>query len=161
MEPTSRASRTVAGVAVTENSVGPGQGRGQPFSAAEVVVRVRRGYEAYSRGDFDAVMEWIHPEIELLPAGRQPPIKGAASYRAWLEPDAFESQVLEPFEIHVNGDKVLIHVSSTIRGAASGIEAEFLSWAVLTLDEAGLTRRIEIYLDHQEAEALEAAGLPE
>jgi hypothetical protein len=127
----------------------------------EIVARVRRAYEAYSRGDFDAVMEWIHPEIELLPAGRQPPIRGAASYRAWLEPDAFESQVLEPLEIRLNGSKVLIHVSSTIRGAASGIEAEFLSWVVLTLDEARFTRRIEIFLDHQEAEALNAAGLPE
>ena len=32
-------------------------------------------------------------------------------------------------------------------------------WQVLTLDEEGPTRRIEVYLDHEEAEALEAAGL--
>jgi SnoaL-like domain len=130
----------------------------------EVAARVRRGYEAYSRGDFEALMELIHPEIELIPAGGQPPIRGAANYRAWLEPDAFESQVLEPLEIRLNGSKVLVHLSSTIRGAASGIEAEFLSWAVLTLDggpQEGRARRIEIYLDHEEAQALEAAGLSE
>jgi ketosteroid isomerase-like protein len=125
----------------------------------EIVANVRRGYDAYSRRDFDAVMEFIHPEIELLPAGGQPPIKGAANYRRWMEPDAFESQVLEPLEIRVSGNIVLIHVRSTIRGAGSGIEAEFLSWAVLTLDEARLTRRLEIYLDHEKAQALEAAGL--
>ena len=106
-------------------------------------------------------MEWIHPEIELFPAGNQPPIRGAANYRAWLEPDAFESQVLEPLEIRFSGNKVLIHQRSTIRGAGSGIEAEFLAWTVLTVDDAGLARRIEIYLDHEEAQALEAAGLRE
>src|SRR3954454_20330774 len=126
---------------------------------AEIPARGRHYYDAYNRGDFDAAMEWIHPEIELLPAGGQPPITGAADYRAWLEPDAFESQVIEPLEIRLHRSRVLIHQRSTIRGSGSGIEAEFLSWAVLTLDDAGLTLRIEIYLEHEEAEALEAAGL--
>jgi ketosteroid isomerase-like protein len=127
----------------------------------EIAARVRRFYDAHSRGDFDAAMEWIHPEIEPLPAGGQPPIRGAAAYRAWMELDAFESQVLEILELRFNGNKVLMHQRSTIRGAGSGLEAAFLSWAVLTLDEEGLTRRIEIYLDHEEAEALEAAVLSE
>ena len=127
----------------------------------EIAARVRRGYDAYSRGDFDTLMQWIHPEIELLPAGGQPPIRGAADYRAWMEPDAFQSQVLEILELRLNGNKVLTHQRSTIRGAGSGIEADFLSWTVWTLDEEGLARRQEIYLDHEEAEALEAAGLSE
>jgi SnoaL-like domain len=128
---------------------------------AEVTARVRRGYDAYSRGDFDAAMERTHPEIELIPAGGQPSIRGAAALRAWMEPDAFESQVIEPLEIRLNGSKVLIHQHSTIRGAGSGIEADFLTWSVWTLDEEGRTRRIEIYLDHEEAKALEATGLEE
>lgn len=127
----------------------------------EIAANVRRRYAAYSRGDFDSLMEWVHPEIELLPAGDQPPIRGAANYRVWLEPDAFESQVAEPLEIRVNGNKVLLHVRTTIRGAGSGIEAEFLAWVVHTLDEAELDRRIEIYLDHEKPKALEAAGLKE
>src|SRR5262245_1303312 len=127
----------------------------------EIAARVRRGYEAYSRGDFDTLMEFIHPEIELLPAGNQPPIRGAADYRAWLEPDAFESQVIDLQEIRLNGNKVLIHATATIRGAGSGIEAEFRHWQVLTVDEEELTRRIVVYLDHEEAKALEAAGLSE
>ena len=68
--------------------------------------------------------------------------------------------MLEPLEIRLHGSKVLIHQRSTIRGAGSGIEAEFLSWAVVTLDE-GRATRIEVYLDHEEAEAFEAAGLRE
>ena len=115
----------------------------------------------YSRGDFDTVMESIHPDIELIPAGGQPAIRGAANYRAWLEPDAFDYQVLEPLEMRFSEDKLLLHLRSTVRGAGSGIEMEFLSWSVFTLDEEGRATRVEIFLDHEEADALEAAGLSE
>jgi len=127
----------------------------------ENVDRVRRALDAYNRRDFDAALEYTHPEIELVPAGGQTAIKGAAQFRAWMEPDAFESQVAEPLGFRATGNKVLVRFRNHIRGAGSGMEAEFPSWGVWTIDEAGLTTRIEIYLGHQEAEALEAAGLRE
>jgi ketosteroid isomerase-like protein len=125
----------------------------------ENVDRVRRALDAYNRGDFDAAMEYTHPDIELVPAGGQTAIKGASQFRAWMEPDAFESQVAEPRDFRTAGDKVLVRFRNHIRGAGSGIETEFPSWGVWTINQAGLTTRIEIYLGHQEAEALEAAGL--
>jgi hypothetical protein len=125
----------------------------------ENIDRVRRGIEAYNRGDFDAAMENVHPEIELVPAGGQTTLKGAERFRAWMEPDAFESQVAEPLEFRANRNKILVRLSNHIRGAGSGMEVDFPSWSVWTIDDAGLTTRIEIYLGHQEAEALEAAGL--
>jgi ketosteroid isomerase-like protein len=128
---------------------------------AEVVARLRRAFEAYSRGDFDSVMEIVDPEVELVRAGGQSTVKGATRFRAWMEPDAFDSQVIEPLDFRVVGNKVLVRHHNRIRGAGSGIEAEFLSWTVWTLDDAGLVTRIEVYLHHQEAEALEAAGLSE
>jgi ketosteroid isomerase-like protein len=87
----------------------------------EFTARLRRGYDAYNRGDFDAAMEWIHPEIELVPAGGQPPIRGAAAYRAWMEPAAFESQVIELLEVRFNGNKPLTTNArrSAARAAAS------------------------------------------
>jgi ketosteroid isomerase-like protein len=39
-----------------------------PDRDQEIIDRLRRGYEAFSRGDFDAAMEMAHPEIEFLPA---------------------------------------------------------------------------------------------
>jgi len=75
-----------------------------------------------------------------------------------MEPDGFESQVIEPLDFRVVGSKVLVRARTNIRGAASGIEA---FWAVWTFNEAGLTTRVAVYLDHQVAEALEAAGLRE
>jgi hypothetical protein len=62
----------------------------------ELVAQVQRGMDAYNRGDFGAAMKGVHPEIELVLAGDQQPLKGAAQFRAWMEPDAIESQVMEP-----------------------------------------------------------------
>jgi len=126
----------------------------------ENVETIRAFYEVYNRRDFDHLPKPLHPDIELIPAGDQPPIKGAARVRAWMEPDAFESQVIEPVDLRVVGDKVLVRARTKIRGAGSGIEAEFHIWAVWAFDENGVATRVEIYLEHQEAEALEAAGLP-
>ena len=127
----------------------------------ENVERVRATYDAYNRGELDALAGTGHPDIEIVPAGGQQAIRGAARVRAWMEPNAFESQVIEPLDFRVFGNKVLVHARTKIRGAGSGIEAEFLFWAVWTFNEAGLITRVEIYLDHQEAEALEAVGLRE
>jgi ketosteroid isomerase-like protein len=127
----------------------------------ENVETIRAFYEVYNRRDFDHLPKPLHPDIEVVPSGDQAPIKGAARVRAWMEPDAFESQVIEPLDLRPVGDKVLVRGHSKIRGAGSGIEAGFLFWAVWTFAGAGLTTRVEIFLDHQEAEALDAAGLRE
>jgi ketosteroid isomerase-like protein len=125
----------------------------------EKIESLQRGFDAYSRGDFDAAVENFHPEAVLVPAGRQPIIRGVGAIRAWMEPDAFESQVIEPLEFSVAANKVLVRHISKIHGAGSGIEAEFVNWSVYTFNEAGRVARFEIYLPNQEAEALEAAGL--
>jgi len=122
---------------------------------------IRAFYEAYNRRDFDHLPKPLHPDIEVVPAGGQSPIKGATRVRAWMAPDAFESQVIEPLDLRVVGEKILVRGRSKFRGAGSGIESEFLFWAVWTFDEAGITTRVEIYLDHQKADALEAVGLSE
>jgi hypothetical protein len=129
--------------------------------SSENVGRVQRAIDAYNGGDFDAAMKYTDAEIELVPAGGQTAVKGRARFRAWMEPDAFESQVAEPLHFRASRDKVLVQFRNHIRGAGSGMETEFPSWAVWTINDAGLTTRIEIYLGHQEAEALEAAGLRE
>ena len=127
----------------------------------ENVETLRAFYDAYNRRDFDALPKPIHPQFELVPPGDQPPIRGAGPVRAWMEPDAFESQVLEPLDFRSVGDKVLVRGQSKIRGAGSGIEMEWHFWAVWTFGDDGVPTRAEIYLEHQEAEALEAAGLSE
>ena len=78
-----------------------------------------------------------------------------------MEPDAIEEQHCEPLDFRVKGDKVLVRVHVTGRGAGSGIEIDFVTYVVWTLDDHGLVKAVQGFLPHEEAEALEAAGLRE
>jgi ketosteroid isomerase-like protein len=127
----------------------------------DVTARLRRAYDAFSRGNFDRALEIAHPDVEFVPPGGQAPVRGAKAFRAWMEPDALDENRIEPREMRVNGDKVLVRAHAWARGAGSGIELEVDAWAVWTFDEDGLVTRVEAFLDHQEGEALEAAGLSE
>ena len=127
----------------------------------EIIAGLRRIYEAFNRGDFDAAGGIAHPDIEFVRPGGQSSVRGVAALREWMEPDAFEEQRVEPLDFRVRGNKVLVRQHARARGAGSGIELEFLGWAVWTFNEAGRPIRLEVYLDHQEAQALKAAGLEE
>ena len=76
-------------------------------------------------------------------------------------PDAFDLQVIEPLEFIDSGDKVLVKQHVKSRGAGSGIELEGHSWSVWTVNEDGLATRVEGFLEQDEAQAREAAGLGE
>ena len=123
---------------------------------------VRKAYDAFNRGDFDRAIELAHPEIEVVTAGGvQPPIRGTAALRTWMEPDAIQDQRIEPLEFRSNGNKVLVRQRTHGRGSGSGIELDVESWVVWTLDENGLATQLANFLYHERNEALEAAGLSE
>ncbi len=127
----------------------------------EIIERLRRTYDAFNRGDFDAAMEMADPEIEFVRPGVLSLIRGAEGLRGWMEPDAFEEQTIEPLEVRVEGSKVLVHHHIRSRGAGSGIEVNAEGWFVWTLNDDELATRLEGFLGHQKAEALDAAGLRE
>jgi hypothetical protein len=125
----------------------------------EIVTRLRRFYGAFNRGDFEAATEVADPAIEFVrPMGS---LHGADALRGWMRPDAFEEQQIEPSEFTVNGNRVLVRNHVRAQGAGSGIEVDVAGWSVWTLNEDCLATRLEFLLDHQRAEALEAAGLRE
>jgi ketosteroid isomerase-like protein len=130
----------------------------------ENVEVVRRWLEAISGGseDFDRALALVHRDVVLVPPGDQPPYRGAESVRRWMEPDAFQEQVVKTFEpVVVRARTILGRQLVMARGAASGIELDVLTWSVWTFDDDGRITRIEIYLDHEEDRARKAAGLPE
>jgi ketosteroid isomerase-like protein len=122
----------------------------------EILETLRRGYDAYNRRDYDAVSELMHPDVVFVRPGGQHQLKGVDAFRAWMEPDAFESQASELLEIEIGDQKVLVRQRTSARGAGSGIEMEIESWAVWTFDEARRITRVEAFLDHEEAEARRA-----
>lgn len=128
----------------------------------ENVEVVRRWLDAISSEDFDAALAMVHRDVVLLPPGDQAPYRGAESLRHWMEPDAFQAQVVRTFEpVAVTDRTILGRQNITARGRASGIELDVVSWSVWTLDADGLITRIEIYLKHEEDRARAAAGLPD
>lgn len=122
----------------------------------EIIATLRNTYEAFSRGDFEATTKMAHPEIEFV--APQSKLKGPEAIRAWMRPDAFEEQIIEPLEFRVNGNRALVRQRVRARGAGSGVVVDMEMWGVWTLDDDGLVTRQESFLLHQEAEALEAAG---
>jgi ketosteroid isomerase-like protein len=128
---------------------------------AAMIDALRRVYEAFNRGDFDAAVAIAHPEIEVVPVGGQASLRGAEALRAWMEPDAFEEQRIEPLDFRVEGKKVLVRQHTQARGAGSGIHLDQEVWTVFTFDDGLLVTRMASYLPHQESEALQAAGLSE
>jgi ketosteroid isomerase-like protein len=122
------------------------------------VERLKAMYEAFSRADFDAVVETAHPEVEFIRPG-QGTIRGRDALRAWLEPDALEAHTVEPLDFRTSGRNVLVQQHHKARGAESGIEVEAVSWVVWTFGDDGLVRHAEAFL--VEDEALEAVELRE
>jgi hypothetical protein len=122
--------------------------------------RVRAGYAAFNRGDFDVAATYYHPRIELHRPGGLTPLVGSGALRTWMEPDAFSEQSIEPLSVEVGDERVLVHQRMRAVAAGSGIEMENDTWAVLTYDDDLLVTRIETFMFHEQDEARAAAGLP-
>jgi hypothetical protein len=88
------------------------------------------------------------------------PLCGADALREWLKPDAFKEQHGKLLAVTIAGDKALVHQNLRAKGATSGIDIDVDSWAVWTFDADGLVTHVEFFLQHEEDQAREAAGVP-
>jgi ketosteroid isomerase-like protein len=123
-----------------------------PPTEDELIELLRASSEAINRGDFDAVIEAAHPDIVFVRPGGLPDLTGAEAIRAWLEPDAFESQTYEFLDHQVEGNRVLTRQRTTARGAGSGIEMEVESMTVWTFNDEGKVTRVEVFtIDEEDA----------
>ena len=122
----------------------------------QLIERLQRNRDALNRGDFDTAIQLAHPEIVFVRPGGLPELRGREAIRAWMEPDAFETQELELLGHEVEGSRVLTHQRTTARGAGSGIEMEIESFVVWTFDADGLVRRVEAFTLQEQEAALRA-----
>jgi ketosteroid isomerase-like protein len=129
----------------------------------ENVEKVRSSLEGWNRGDIDAWLEWVHPEVEWFSevrrrmTGDEAPVRGKAGMREfWDEWHAIWELVIDITEMRDLGETVLVLARFRTRGQASGVDLEQPIAYVFEFD-GGLARRARAYLDPQKA--LEAVGL--
>lgn len=122
---------------------------------------VRTGYEAWNRGDREALFAALDPEIEWrLPDSGM----NTGTYRghegvgelieSYLE--AFEHFTVEVEQVFEAGDRVVAFVRASARGKASGVDVETRPAHLWTL-RAGRAVRMEVFPARDQA--LEAAGI--
>ena len=124
---------------------------------------VRRGHEAFQRGDLTAMLELLDPEVVSYVAA---PLADPGEYHGpdgflemfanWTE--GFDNYVQEAEEYIEAGDHVIARVFQHGTGTLSGVPVERRFWFLHTLREGKLVR---MGVHDSEQQALEAAGLSE
>ena len=131
----------------------------------ENVELMRRGYEAFNRGDIDDVVDALAgPDCEFIPAGLLPGVeevyRGPDGFRrfASLFWEGFDDPRVEVDDLVDAGDQVLATVTNRGRGKVSGVDVARTTWAVWTIRDGKVIRGQAF---ESRAEALEAVGLSE
>ncbi len=116
-------------------------------------------YEAANRGDWDAVLRLMHPDIELKTT-LQGTHRGHQEVRGFVEDqvEPFEDMVVQPEELFESGDQIVVFVRQRGRPRGSRAVVENLVGHLWTLRD-GKIARWETFPKREEA--LKAAGLSE
>ncbi len=123
---------------------------------------VRAGYDAFNRGDIDAILATLDPAIEWWPAADEPitePYRGHDGYRALVGeireyvPD-LQAEIEEVFAI---GDQVVTCLRFFGRGRDSGIAVEIRETNVARFRDGKI---VEVREYREKAEALAAVTGP-
>ncbi len=122
-------------------------------------------YEAWNRGDFDAMVENASPAIEWITSGVfpdfDPVYRGHDGIRRFWDnmQSAWEVIEVRPTRFTEYGDRLLVELHFNGKGRESGVEVE-LNWAQVITYRGDLILRIAGYPtvgDAREREGLEAA----
>jgi uncharacterized protein len=120
---------------------------------SELADLLRDAYAAFNRGDVDAILDLLDPDIEWVPPSTSlepQPLRGREAVREYLTPNFFESQTVEPFETIEEGNRLLVAAQVRARGRGSGVELDQTAYHVLTIEE-GRAVRFEVHVDRAEA----------
>ena len=130
----------------------------------ENLANLRRGYEAFTRGDRSAVTDLVTPDVEwgatYFP-GIEDVYRGSDAMQQWI--DTIRS-AWEEFEVtldevlHDGGDVAVVAERVRGRGRGSGAEVEMRVFSMYLFEE-GKVRKRSAFTERNAA--LEAAGLAE
>jgi ketosteroid isomerase-like protein len=129
----------------------------------ESVGVVRAMYEAFNRGDWEAVLAQLGPEIEFETDPRHPKAgvyRGREAFRGlWEDIEApFERTVVEVEEFFTSGDQVVAFITMRRQPVGSTGELAIRIGELWTLRDGKLVRGRAF---GEREKALEAAGLSE
>ena len=124
---------------------------------------IRRGYEAFGRGDIDGLLEsfdeqinWVTPgPPELATSGNRTGRQAVAQFFTAVN-DTFEIQRFEPREFLAQGDRIVVLGSETTRVRATGKVLE-LDWVHVF---AMRNRKVIAFQDFLDTAAVVAALRP-
>jgi uncharacterized protein len=122
---------------------------------------VRRGYEAWNRGDVEGVLSFLDPEIEWHGYTHIPEsgtLEGRDDVKAWLERflDAWEQLEIKVTELIDAGDQVVALVRFRGSGKGSGVPVEGGTDAHVWTVRDG--RIVSVTLYQGTGEALQSVG---
>ena len=127
----------------------------------ENVEIVRKGYAAWNRGDMEAMLALLHPDLEYVTSGLFPGLasvyRGHAGWRDFWRDfrETWDSLQIEIEAAHDIDERVVALLSFHAR-SRDGLEVD-RQFAVIWTFDNGLAVRLHSYGD--QTEALEAAGL--
>jgi ketosteroid isomerase-like protein len=122
------------------------------------VESLRRGFEAYAEGGFDAIRDGFDPEVEWRTGEDEPDMaiyRGHDGVKKRIDAvlDSFTDLSLRPEQFIVEGDDIIVPLGGRLRGRGSGVEVDFHETWVFTVRDGKITRVREY---RNTADALEA-----
>lgn len=115
--PSPSSARHCGGRANDRNTAGP-------MASSDIDI-VRSAYDAFARGDTDAVLEVCDPDIVIRdPERTGTTFRGIEGLRRFWEEwfENWEEYLVEPREFEQYGDEILVRAEQSGRGKRSGIE---------------------------------------
>jgi ketosteroid isomerase-like protein len=121
----------------------------------------RKSIDLYEAGDFDALAEMAHPDVEVhdWPEAADPQVyRGATAIEDAREEwgKAWESVRAVPLDFVEVEDRVLVVMRTIARGRGSSIDVEMETFGVYTFRDRQILK-LQYFTDRESA--LEAAGL--
>jgi ketosteroid isomerase-like protein len=115
--------------------------------------------EAYLRGDVEAMLEFVDPDVVVIQFPDQPDTRPYHGHQGMLQAmsswiDTWDDYSIEPRDAKEFGDNVFVALHQRGRGKASGVELEADVFFVYTLRNGKVVRWL---MFPSEEEALEAA----
>jgi ketosteroid isomerase-like protein len=131
----------------------------------ERLANLKRGYEAFNRGDASVAMDLATPDVEWGTSGTFPGLvgvyRGPEALPRWLDTirSAWEKFELTPDEVvRDEADVLVVAELERGRGRGSGVEVVMRVFSVYSFRQ-GKIRRRQAFTEREAA--LEAAGLSE